>query len=337
MTRRRTAFGLSLLSVLSLAVLAAGPSPSARTHLKVLYGRYLTFAPLAIASAEGFFLAQGLDVELVHLTGSTEATPLLLRGDIDVGAGFLKIADFNAISRGASLRLVADKGSFAPETCVSSAFLGRTEFLRTKNPDNAEDLRGARAAATPLSFSEYLLETFVTSKGLRLSDLDVVKLHEAIAAEALINGSLDFQHLGEPFLTRVVRSGRAVVWKSMAKILPGSQIAVIVFGPTLLTKNRDAGRRFMVAYLQGVRQYNRGKTPRNVEIISKETGLEADLVREACWQPIRGDGKINVESVLDFERWAVRRGLLDAPLPAEKFWDASFIESANHILGPAAP
>jgi len=334
MTRLRRALGLSFLGALSLAAFSAGSSPSTRTPLRVIYGRYLTFAPLAIASAEGFFGAQGLDVELVHLPGSAEATPLLMRGEVDVGAGFLKIADFNAIARGASLRLVADKGSFAPETCVSSAFLARTEFLKTRNPDNAADLQGARVAATPLSFSEYLLETYVRSKGLRLSDLDVVKLQEATAADALINGSIDFQHLGEPFLTRAVRSGRAVVWKSMVEILPGGQISTIAYGPTLLTKNRDAGRRFMVAYLQGVRQYNRGKTPRNVEIISKETGLDAGLVREACWQPIRGDGKINVESVLDFERWAVGRGLLDAPLPAAKFWDPFFVEEANKVLGP---
>jgi NitT/TauT family transport system substrate-binding protein len=336
-TRHRTAIGLSLLGALSLAVLPAEPFPSTRIPLKVLYGRYLTHAPLAIARAEGFFGAQGLDVEFVHLTGSTEATPLLIQGEIDVAAGLLKIADFNAIARGASLRLVADKGSFAPESCVSSAFVGRPEFLKTKNPDVAGDLRGARTAATPLSFSEYMLETFVASKGLRLSDLELSKMLEATAAETLMRGSLDFLHLGEPFLTRVVRSGRAVVWKSVVEILPGGQLAAIFYGPNLLTKNRDAGRRFMVAYLQGVRQYNRGKTPRNVEIISRESGLDADLVREACWQPIREDGKINVESVLDFQRWAVRRGLLDAPLPPEKFWDPSFVEEASRILGPTAP
>jgi ABC-type nitrate/sulfonate/bicarbonate transport system substrate-binding protein len=121
------------------------------------------------------------------------------------------------------------------------------------------------------------------------------------------------------------------------EIVPGAQLATIVYGPTLLEKNRDAGVRFLVAYLQGVRQYNRGKTPRNVEIISKETGLDADLVREACWETIRGDGKINVEGVLDYQRWAVRKGLLDAIVPAEKFWDPSFVEAANKILGPPAP
>jgi ABC-type nitrate/sulfonate/bicarbonate transport system substrate-binding protein len=335
-TCRRTACGLSLLGALSLAVLAAAPPPSTRTPLKVLYGRYLSYAPLAIASAEGFFAAQGLDVELVHLTGSSEATPVLMRGGIDVSAGMIKIADFNAIARGAALRIVADKGHHAADSCVSGALMARKEFLNVKNPDSAEHLRGARAASIPLLFKEYVLETFLDSRGLRPSDLNVVKLQEPSAGEALMNGSIDFGHLGEPYLSHVTVSGRVVVWKSVQEILPGAQTATVLYGPSLLGRNRDAGRKFMVAYLQGVRQYNRGKIDRNVEIISKETDLDPDVVRKACWESIRGDGMINLESVLDFERWAVKKGALDAVVPPEKFWDPSFVEEAVKILGPPA-
>jgi NitT/TauT family transport system substrate-binding protein len=315
----------------------AGPPAPARTHLKVLYGRYLSFAPLAIASAEGYFRGQGLDVELVHLTGANEVTPALFRGEVDVGAGMLKPAEFNAIARGATLRIVADKGHYEAGPCVSAALVVRPGFLQTRNYDNPWHLRRTRFSAAPLSFAEYVLDTFLARKGLSLADVQRVQLPEAAAAAALADGSLDVQHMGEPFLTRAVRSGHAVIWVPVQEIVPGAQLATIVYGPTLLEKNREAGVRFLVAYLQGVRQYNRGKTPRNVEIISKETGLDADLVREACWESIRGDGKINVASVLDYERWAVRRGLLDTLVPPAKFWDPSFLDAANKALGPPAP
>jgi NitT/TauT family transport system substrate-binding protein len=315
----------------------AGNPASKRIHLKVLYGRYLSFAPLAIAKAERYFEAQGLDVELVHMTGGGEAVPALLRGELDVGAGMLRPAEFNAIARGAAIRIVADKSHYESGPCVSAAFVARPEFLRAKRPDSPDHLRGARASVTPLSFAEYVLETFLSSKGLRLSDLSVARLQDTVAAEALAEGSLDFYHLAEPLLTRTLRSGRVVVWKPVVEILPGAQLATITYGPNLLTRNRDAGRRFMVAYIQGARQYNRGKTVRNVDIISKETGLDPELVRDACWESIRRDGMINVESVLDFQRWAVRRGVLDAPLPPERFWDPSFLDEANKILGPPAP
>jgi NitT/TauT family transport system substrate-binding protein len=315
------------------AGLLAGNLPSPRTHLKVLYGRYVASAPLAIARAEGFFSAQGLDVELVHLTSTADAMPALVRGEIDAGGGLLKVADFNAMARGAAVRIVADMGHNESGPCVQAALVARPAFLEVKSPDR---LRGARVSTTPLSYGEYILETFVNSKGLKLADLNLSRLPAESAVDAISEGSLDFTYLAEPYLSRALGPGRAALWTPLSEIVPDAQLAVMLFGPSLLVENREAGRRFMMAYLQGVRQYNLGKTPRNVEIISKETGLEPDYLRKICWSWIDGDGKILSDSILGFQRWAVRRGLLDAVVPTETFWDPSFLDAAKKILGPAA-
>lgn len=329
--------GALLLSALGSAGPAPGPSPAAPIRLKALFIRLTSFAPLAIARDEGYFRAQGLDVELVEIPGITEATPALLRGELDVVAGMVRIADINAIARGASLRLVADKGHSEPGPCASSALVAHTDFLRARNPDSPDHLKGARISTSPLSFAEYTIDRFVTSRGLKLSDLTTTRLQQSVAAESLARGALDFTILTEPDLSRTVRSKHAVLWKPVEEILPGAQLAVLAYGPTLVGQNREAGKRFMVAYLQGVRQYNLGKTPRNLDILVSATGLDRELLKEACWQPIRGDGKINVKSVIDFQRWAVKRGALDAVVPPERFWDPSFIDEANKILGPPAP
>jgi NitT/TauT family transport system substrate-binding protein len=315
---------------------AAGPAPPL-PRVKVLYVRYLSFAPLAIAQAEGYFRSQGLEVELVSLTASHEATPALIGGELDVAAGMLKVGDFNAIARGASLRLVADKGHFEPAPCVPAAFVARPGFLDGPAPGGGNPLRGARVAVIPLSFVEYVLETLLGQHGFRLSDVKPARIHEAMVAEAFANGSLDVGELAEPNLSLSVRSGRAVVWKSIQDVLPGTQLGAVYFGPSLLERNREAGRRFLAAYLQGVRQYNRGKTDRNLAVLSRETGLDRELLQATCWQPIRGDGRINVDAVVAFQRWAVGRGALDAVVPPEKFWDGSFAEEANRTLGPPPP
>lgn len=330
---RLRAAALALAALFAAPLCAAGPAPSP-VRLKVLYVRYLSFAPLAIAQAEGYFRAQGLEVELVPLVGSNEATPALIRGDLDVVSGMLKVGDFNVIARGAVLRLVADKGHFEPGPCVPAAYVARLGFVDPKAPDDPARLEGARVAAPPLGYVEYALETLLGRNGLKLAYLRIARIHEQMIGDAIANGSLDIGELVEPDLSRALRSGRAVLWKPMQEILPGGQLAAVFFGPSLLEKNRDAGRRFMVAYLQGVRQYNRGKTARNLDILAEATNLDREVLRETCWLPIRGDGKINVESVLDFQRWAVRRGALDAPLPPERFWDPSFLDEANKILGP---
>ena len=61
----------------------------------------------------------------------------------------------------------------------------------------------------------------------------------------------------------------------------------------------------MVAYLKAVRQYNEGKTGRSLDIVAKATGLERELLTEACWPRLRDDGRTNIESILDFQSWAV--------------------------------
>jgi ABC-type nitrate/sulfonate/bicarbonate transport system substrate-binding protein len=335
-----TRLGLAAVAVLLLGahgLPVAGDQGPGRIHLKVLYNRYLASAPLAIAMAEGFFEAQGLDVELVHLTSTADAMPALIRGDIDVSPGLIKVADFNAMARGAALRIVADQGHSAPGPCVDAGLVARPGFLSSTGGGSADGLRGARISATPLSYGEYVLETFVNSKGLKLSDVALSRLPAASAAEAVAAGSIDFTYLAEPFLTAATRSGRAVLWTPLPAIFPMAQLAAVIYGPNLLEKNRDAGRRFLTAYLQGVRQYNLGKTPRNLEILSRETGLDAEALRSSCWTEIRADGKIDVASVLEFQRWAVRRGVLDAVVPAETFWDPSFAEAAGRNLASRPP
>ena len=97
-------------------------------------------------------------------------------------------------------------------------------------------------------------------------------------------------------------------------------------------ENPDAGRRFMVAYLKAVRQYNQGKTERNLEILAKYTKLDKELLTEACWPSFRSNGRINVRSILEFQDWAVKAGLLDNRVTVDQFWNPGFIEHANKIL-----
>lgn len=333
-------FAVSLLAAGLAGAVVAGSRrgvAEAPVRLKVLYLRFLSFAPLALARAEGYFRAEGLDVELVTLPSSGESTPALIRGELDVAAGMVKIGDFNAIARGAPLRIVADKGHVEEGPCPQAAFVARRGFVAKGRPDNAEHFRTARFATRSLTFIEYLLDLQLGRMGLSLADTRLVRIPETLIPSAIADGSVDIGELTEPDLTRALSSGRAAVWKTLQEISPGAQLAVVSFGPSLLERNREAGRRFLVAYLRGVRQYNLGKTPRNLEILAKETGLDPELLRQACWQPIRGDGKINVESVLDFQRWAVRRGALDAVVPPDRFWDPAFADAANALLQPPKP
>lgn len=65
----------------------------------------------------------------------------------------------------------------------------------------------------------------------------------------------------------------------------------------------------------------------------KHTGLERDLLKQMCWQPIHNDGRVNLDTIVDYQNWAVKQGQLDKPATIEQFWDPSYIDYANKVLG----
>jgi hypothetical protein len=89
----------------------------------------------------------------------------------------------------------------------------------------------------------------------------------------------------------------------------------------------------MVAYLKAVRQYNKGKTDRNLEILAEHTELDRELLKKICWPTFRNDGSINIDSIFEFQKWGLKKGLIDQPASKEQLWDSRFIDYANRILG----
>ncbi len=112
------------------------------------------------------------------------------------------------------------------------------------------------------------------------------------------------------------------------------QLSVMVFGKNLLVDNREAGARFLAAYLKGVQQYNEGKTDRNLQIIAEATGESIEMLKAACWVPIREDGSIDFSGVDAFQQWSIEQKQLDKPVTEEQFWDPSFLAAAMKLLNP---
>jgi NitT/TauT family transport system substrate-binding protein len=297
---------------------------------------YLSYAPLFIAHEEGFFTEQRLQVEFVKMSSSATAIASLAQGDLDIIPGMIRPSHFNAMVRGSTIKFVAEKGYTATGGCTCKGFVARRALVESGELKSPAQLKGKKIcldagfASTEGYFAEKLLE----KGGVKLNEVEIIE-HIDLAAEreAMRKGLIDLSVKGEPQLTRMVESKHGVLWMGVQEIVPDFQFDIIAFGPTLLQKNPEAGKRFMVAYLKAVRQINRGKTDRNLEILAKYTGLDRELIRKACWPQFRSDGRINVKSIFDFQSWAVKKGLLDTPTTEKQFWDPIFVEYANKVLG----
>jgi len=326
---------LYLMIVLLISVLQAYGNDldhSEQVKLKVVILPVLSFAPFFVAEEEGYFAEQGLQIEFIRMNKAAQAIPALAQGQLDVVGGGVSFGILNALLRGAKIKFVGDKGYFAPTGCAFLTLMARQDLVKSGKLENLTQIKGRRIVLDPANFEGYFIEKLISKVGLTLADIEPVDIPDVLLPEAMKKGTIDLAVTAEPWVTRILQTESAINWVPSQQVLPDFQFGFLVYGPSLLEKNPNAGKRFMVAYLKAIQQFNQGKTERNLKIIAKYTELDQDFLRKACWPSFRSNGQIDISSVLDFQSWGFKKTLLDKVIPPNQFWDPSFIEYANKLL-----
>jgi NitT/TauT family transport system substrate-binding protein len=323
-----------------LAVSVAGCADSdvttgnAPDELKAVVLPFLSASPFYIAAEEGFFEEQNLEVEFVRLPRAVEAIPALARGEVDVSAGQLTLTVLNAMTSGVRIQLVAGTAFDSPDGCTNNGLLARRELVESGRLSGPEDLVGLKVELDVLLPSAFAVDRLLQSAGLGIDDLEVVNLPAPAHVDAVAAGTIDLAVATEPYLTRMSREGKAVVWMGTEEIVPDYQLSSVMFGPSLLDDRPDVGERFMVAFRKAMRQYEQGKTPRNLEILSEATGLSVEELNGMCWPTFREDGRVGTDGFIEYQEWLRSRELIDRVLPAEDLVDERFVEHANAVVDP---
>lgn len=306
---------------------------AAMDHLRVLILPYVTFSPYYIAIEEGYFEEQGIEVEVVNMTATEDVMPALSSGQVDVASGLISAGMLNAIARGAEVAITADKGYIDPDGCLSFTIVGRSGLVDTDDLETADQLAGKTINVVPATWLEYYLGEVLATGDLGFDDINTVYVGSAAMVDALASEQVDATVDSEPWLSIFTSQGHGAILSSPQELLPNDSVAVQIYGPNLLNENRDLGVRFMAAYLKGVEQYAGGATERNVDIVAGFTELDRGLLESMCWPAINPTGEVVVDGVLGFQEFAVERGYLDEIVPADEFYDGSFIEDAGELMG----
>jgi ABC-type nitrate/sulfonate/bicarbonate transport system substrate-binding protein len=326
----RRSHALAVLACTVFGIVACSAErvpPKPLQTVKVARSAFLTNAPILLGDRDGYFEREGIKVEYVDQpNNSVQTLPGLDHGDVDVVASVVSIGLINAIGVGASVRIVADRGYLAENACETFGIVGRRSLFGEK-PVTAEMLKGRRVATNPVGQSGYLTDLFLRRYGLTLKDVKVVRLPANAEGQAMDDGSLDIVSRGDPFLFGLLRRGHRLL-AGAGELSPGTHIAVLVFGPSLLVRDRDLGLRFMRAYLRSVRKYQEGHTPHNVAVISSALGLDSSDVGRMCWPTTREDGSINLASLGDYQKWAVQTGEFSHVVEPAKLVDMEFANRA---------
>lgn len=331
----RTRRALALVTV-GLCVAAAGGcgaraeqarergGAAALRRVRVAFRPHLSWGPLMIAKAEGFFEDEGIAAEFVTSLRSEEALVALVTGDIDVNPGPLHAGFLSAIARGAPVRIAAGMAELDPDGCSYFAIVVRPGI----DTSGAPALKRMRTSQD--GGARFLVSRMLASRNLPLDNVETVRLPEAVMAMSLENGSLDAAAVSEPALTRLRRSGTQ--WLRGEDAFPNFQWGVLAFGERLLVRDRDTGLRVLRAYQRGVARYNEGKTERNVAIIARESGAPPEDVREACWPAFAPDSRVNWASIAAFQAWANAERLMEHTLSPAQASDPDFLAAAAGMI-----
>lgn len=304
----------------------ASDAPAPRDKVRISVGPYLGNAPFYLAAAAGDFEALGLDVEFVTFGPGGLSVTALLTGGVDAWGGGVGLTQLGAVGQGGMLRIVSDRGQLTPDQCSYLGFVTRHDLRE----DQLLSGELAYSGGTSRQISAlYLLELALTQLGAPVDRVTTISLPPTASTDALRNGRLDVASDVEPGLTGLKSAGTD--WFGGEEIAPNFQWGMLMFGPRLLGPDREIGERLVAAYRRGVGRFREGKTPENLAVLAPIFGMTPASLAASCWPTMRADGRINVQSLLDFQDWGVRRGHLDQALDAAQLWDSTFVAATDSL------
>src|SRR4051812_4920638 len=336
---------LVLCSLIVGATIAGLPPASAQAPVVVNVGAASTTsdAPIYIAGKKGYFREEGLEAKVTNFRSAADMVAPLGIGQIDAGAGSASAGLYNAMLQGIKIKIVADKASSAPGYGATK-ILVRKDHVESGRYKDIKDFKGMKFAMNAPGVSNTAtLNALLKSAGLKYSDVDTVNLPFPDHVAALANRGVDASASVEPGPTIAIKNGFAVLVKADDEIIPNHQIAVLLYSENFL-KKPDAARRFMRAYLRGVRFYNgalqdgRMAGPNADEVIAilaESTPINDPAIYKAITPTgMNPDGRVNAKSLADDAAFYREQGLIVGDIKVEQVIDDSFVEAALKELGP---
>ena len=340
MTDRFTAAVLAL----GLSLAAAGASAQERMTVNVGIANSATDAGLFVADKKGYFKAEGLDVNFIAFDSGARMIAPFASGDLDVGAGGPSAGLYNAVARGIDIRIVADKSSTPPGRPLNF-LLVRKDHVDSGRYKTLADLKGMKVAgAAPGGAATTPLDKLLEKAGLHIADVERVYLGFPQQAIALENGAVDAALPTEPSASAAINSGKAVRIVGDDVIYPGHQLAVIFYAGQFARNKPDAAKRFMRAYLRGVRDYTDGIVDGHfagaigeemIAILNQYSQIKDPAVyRAIAAANIDPDGKLGIPSLKEDLAIFTKEGLIEGKVDMDKVIDTSFADAAVKELGP---
>lgn len=316
-------------------------SPTVKVTVGVIGGS--SDAGFYIAQERGYFKAEGLEVELVPFQTGPAMIPPLGTGQLDVGGGAVSVGLFNAVLQDVPLRIVADKGSHRPRF-IANRIVIRKDLVDSGQVKGFGDLKGRKVGLAALgNAGQILLDKTLKRGGITWKDVETTILAYPDMGVAFTSKGIDASVSLEPFTTQWAAQGLITVLAETEVAYPDLQAAVVMYGAKFSQDKPEVAKRFMVAYVRALRDYNdafvKGRDKEAlIAILIKTTSLkDRALYDKIVLGGLDPNGSVVASDLVAQQDWYIQYGYQKTKVDMAKVVDNQFVQYALGRLGNYQP
>jgi NitT/TauT family transport system substrate-binding protein len=334
----------ALVATIGLWCFSASAHALEMDKVAIGYTQTATDIGLYVADKRGYFKEEGIDFQFVLFDSAARMVAPVAGGDLQAVAGAPSAAFFNAVARGIDIRMVADKVSTPPGR-TSQTLIVRKDLVESGKFKTIADLKGGKIAnSAPGTAANVTLGKMLARGGLKITDIDQVFLPFPQMVVALANKAVDAALPAEPATTEAIKRDLAVKVLGDDVAYPNHEIAVIFLTGKFLSEKPDAAKRFLKAYLRGVRDHNDGLGPDGkfagekgeaiIKILNEYTPIkDPDFFKGFALAACDPDGTLNIDSIKnDLESFKADK-LIEGDVGMDKVVDQSVLAAALKEIG----
>jgi NitT/TauT family transport system substrate-binding protein len=292
-----------------------------------------------IALNAGYFQQQGIEPKFETFDSAARMIAPLGAGQLDVGAGAVGAGLYNAAERGINIKIVADKAHCAPDQSFVS-LLVRKSLVDSGEFKGYGDLKGRKVALAGAGTGDSSTLDQALKKGgaAGFADANVVYMGFSQQAAAFQNGAIDASLTAEPSVALILATGSAVRFAGVGEIYANQQTAVMLYAGEFSKQRPDVARRFMKAYILGLRDYNAAlkggkltgpKGDAVIDLLTRHTSVKDPVVLRAMVpHAVDPNGQPNVASLKNDRDFFAANGLITQKIDVADILDDSFRQTA---------
>jgi NitT/TauT family transport system substrate-binding protein len=326
-----------VLIAVTLTLACGGDVSAQEQTVRIGMVRALSSASTMIAIEKGYFKDYGIKVEIEDIDSSIDALAPVAQGRLQVVEGGISAAYFNAIEKNLPVTIAIDRVSspLNQKLIVRADLKDKiTEIAQLKGRPLASNSRG--------SITNYEIGKIFAKAGLAYADADIKFIPFTQMGVAFANKAVDAAFMIQPFASQMVDRGLGFVFTDPDDFIKPEPmtIAVSFVNTDWAAKNPELAKSFFLASLRGARDYcqayHGGSNRAEVVDIALRTGVEPrrEMIDKYPWAARNPDGRVNVASMLDIQKFFVGAGLALKEFPAERLLTQAYSDYAAQKLGP---